>query len=419
MSRWSPSTLALPLLAVLVVLGLVVVPLSVGGDTHDDGETVFVVDLDASGDAHWQIIERTPLADAEDEAAFNTVAEAFEAGEYDLASPDSIRTAAELVDESTDRSMTVTEPSRTSAVEGTEGNLTGTLTVSFTWENFARMGDDSDDLYIDDVLETERGLWLPGLTADQKLVVRAPDGYAVLDASVPPQDGELHWEGPAEFDRGMLAATFVGNGNTDDTDDTDDSSDGNGTDDASDTTTDSTDDDTDDSGFGLLGFGIAGVAVVVLAALLVVFREQLRDLLGGSPEPDAGGSATDGGSATEASTGEMAAGADEPTPAADTDEAETGVADTDGAETGVAAASDDGIDEDLLSDEERVERLLERNGGRMKQADIVDETGWSNAKVSQLLSSMADENRVDKLRIGRENLISFPDVDVTDSQSDS
>ena len=81
------------------------------------------------------------------------------------------------------------------------------------------------------------------------------------------------------------------------------------------------------------------------------------------------------------------------------------------------AATDDGgtdeddIDPDLLSDEERVERLLRANGGRMKQATIVKETGWSNAKVSQLLSAMDEADRVDKLRIGRENLISLPGED--------
>lgn len=47
----------------------------------------------------------------------------------------------------------------------------------------------------------------------------------------------------------------------------------------------------------------------------------------------------------------------------------------------------------------------------MKQANIVKETGWSDAKVSQLLSAMADEERVEKLRLGRENLISLPDED--------
>lgn len=69
------------------------------------------------------------------------------------------------------------------------------------------------------------------------------------------------------------------------------------------------------------------------------------------------------------------------------------------------------IDVELLSDPERVERLLEEHGGRMKQAAIVEETDWSTAKVSQLLSDMAEEERVEKLRIGQENLISLPDED--------
>jgi uncharacterized membrane protein len=71
---------------------------------------------------------------------------------------------------------------------------------------------------------------------------------------------------------------------------------------------------------------------------------------------------------------------------------------------------------DLLSDEERVEHILRQHGGRMKQAQIVEETRWSNAKVSQLLSAMAEAGRVEKLRIGRENLISLPDEDETEDR---
>ncbi len=74
------------------------------------------------------------------------------------------------------------------------------------------------------------------------------------------------------------------------------------------------------------------------------------------------------------------------------------------------------IDPELLSDEERVERLLKRNGGRMKQSDIVEETGWSSAKVSQLLSEMDQEDRIDKLRIGRENLIALPEENITEME---
>jgi uncharacterized membrane protein len=50
----------------------------------------------------------------------------------------------------------------------------------------------------------------------------------------------------------------------------------------------------------------------------------------------------------------------------------------------------------------------------MKQSKIVEETRWSTAKVSQLLSAMDDADRVEKLRIGRENLISLPGEGIED-----
>lgn len=63
-------------------------------------------------------------------------------------------------------------------------------------------------------------------------------------------------------------------------------------------------------------------------------------------------------------------------------------------------------DEELLSDEDRVMGLLDDRGGRMKQVDIVEETGWSKSKVSMLLSDMEEEELISKLRVGRENIIS-------------
>jgi hypothetical protein len=109
------------------------------------------------------------------------------------------------------------------------------------------------------------------------------------------------------------------------------------------------------------------------------------------------------GGATESEPGS------DPDPESDPGSAATTESDRSGA--AVTPPPDDGVEEELLSDEERVERLLRSNGGRMRQADIVTETGWSNAKVSQLLSSMDEADRVDKLRIGRENLISLPGVE--------
>jgi uncharacterized membrane protein len=61
----------------------------------------------------------------------------------------------------------------------------------------------------------------------------------------------------------------------------------------------------------------------------------------------------------------------------------------------------------LLTDEDRVRHLLDRNDGRMRQSTIVEETEWSKAKVSRLLSVMDDNGAIEKLSLGRENVISL------------
>ena len=64
---------------------------------------------------------------------------------------------------------------------------------------------------------------------------------------------------------------------------------------------------------------------------------------------------------------------------------------------------------DALTDEERVLDLIGERGGRIRQSVIVEETGWSKSKVSRVLSRMADEGAIEKITIGRENLIAHPD----------
>ncbi|MFW6457788.1 MAG: helix-turn-helix transcriptional regulator [Halodesulfurarchaeum sp.] len=60
---------------------------------------------------------------------------------------------------------------------------------------------------------------------------------------------------------------------------------------------------------------------------------------------------------------------------------------------------------ELLSNEERVEAYLESVGGRAKQQEMVDALGWTEAKTSQVLSEMAEEETIEKFRIGRENVV--------------
>ena len=64
-------------------------------------------------------------------------------------------------------------------------------------------------------------------------------------------------------------------------------------------------------------------------------------------------------------------------------------------------------DDLLLTDEDRVYNLVREHGGRMKQATIVEETDWSKSKVSRLLSRMDEQGDINKLRVGRGNVIYF------------
>ncbi|AGB14927.1 hypothetical protein Halru_0281 [Halovivax ruber XH-70] len=67
--------------------------------------------------------------------------------------------------------------------------------------------------------------------------------------------------------------------------------------------------------------------------------------------------------------------------------------------------------EPVLTDEERVLDLLEANGGRIRQAVIAEECDWSASKTSRVVGELADEGVIEKLQLGRENLVSMPDED--------
>jgi len=80
----------------------------------------------------------------------------------------------------------------------------------------------------------------------------------------------------------------------------------------------------------------------------------------------------------------------------------------------------DGSDEppeppdELLSNEERVVQLLESHGGRMKQQQVVEELGWTDAKTSQVVGDLRDSGEVEGFRLGRENVLRLPDPDEDD-----
>jgi hypothetical protein len=339
-----------------------------------DGETAvtqtMTVDLRQNGDARWTITKTFNLTSEDETEAFGEVARDFEEGRTDDLGLQSFKRASQQASDATDRDMSITNVTRSSSQTGTATNGTGELSISFTWTNFGRI--EGENLYIDDVFATG---WLGGLSENQQLIIRPPEGYQFFDASVSVtlRNGTIQWTGPRDFTGSTLSATFEQTGNF-----------GPGNPDGP-------------GGNSLLWIGL--VALGLGAVVVYLLRDS--DVLGrldDTSEPDT--------PATERS-------ADNQTEPVDSAADDT----TTAAATGMEDSDDEtGIDEELLSDEERVERLLEENGGRMKQANIVKETNWSNAKVSQLLSSMEEDGEIDKLRIGRENLISFPDEDVADPE---
>lgn len=375
------------LVALPLTVALLIALLSVGGsfaaggsspqlgDPVAPGTLVIEIQLQRHGDARFVVSTAYALENESDRQAFTDLGTEFENGNAKLGlGADTFVRASELASNATGRDMEVTGIDRTATVV----NDTGVLRLSFTWTNFAETT--SGKYRIGDAFNTSSGTWLSSLAADQSLVVRSPPGYYGVFAAPTGgpngariENGDLIWTGPASFEPGFIEVAFQPGERTPDTE--------------------------TPNGYpmaALFGTSVVGIGVLALGAYWwFVYRERQESEpgLGEVPptEAEKGNGAAAGGPGTES-------------------------ADTDGGATATAGGND--VDTSLLSDEERVEHLLRQNDRRMKQATIVQETGWSNAKVSQLLSSMAEEERIQKLRIGRENLIALPDEDIGEVESE-
>jgi len=326
------------------------------------------INVSDDGDTRWTVESRFLIDDDEDEALFEAFADEVTSGTVD----DELRpfqAAAETASTTTGREMSIQnagwgEPQLEQPDDDSEDTQVGVISYSFTWTNFASV--DGDRIFFGDAFETPGGdsTWFPELVENQQLVINSPAGYGLETPT------NLQWDGPHQFEADELEIVFLRGAPLASIDS------------------------------WLVPVGIGGV---VLGAGGYVayryFRRQYDENGAGSDQPTTPAEpAGDGGSEASSSP--------------------TGSAHSNATASGTQIEYDerleDDIDLELLSDEERVNRLLRRNGGRMKQATIVKETGWSNAKVSQLLSKMDDNDEIEKLRIGRENLITLPEVDPTE-----
>jgi len=269
----------------------------------------------------------------------------------------------------------------------------------FTWTGFAAT--DGDDVVVGDVFDG--GFFIGD---DDVLAIAAPDGYAIAEAAPTPDEldnGVAEWHGREDFAdaRPSVRASPAGAGGGPD---------------------DGADDGTAGGVDGALV--LAGVAALLFAIGLAAVAYAVRSgrvTVGGNggdsgSESEASAAASSGATAASKSTADSSAQADaEPSTA--TDESDDGRTESGDGTTeksdGTTEKSDGtaapAVDPDLLTDGDRIKRALRDGDGRMKQSAIVEELGWSKSKTSRVLSQMADQGEVEKLRIGRENVIDLAD----------
>ena len=72
-----------------------------------------------------------------------------------------------------------------------------------------------------------------------------------------------------------------------------------------------------------------------------------------------------------------------------------------------------------ITSHEYIRMALEHHGGRLRQQEVSELTGWSAPTVSQKLSEMEDEDLITRFRTGREKIVCLPDEspDETDAPS--
>lgn len=347
-------------------------------------DVVMEASVEPNGDATWTIEYRTRLATAEEEQAFEELRDDVDADPepYTDGFRDRMETTVAESAEATDREMSV-EDVNVSTKRRDLPREYGSLVYEFRWTGFAVVegsritaGDALDGLFLDD---------------ETAFIVSWPETHRLVDATPSPtetRDGSVVWVGPLEFTgeepRVLVDADTTG---------VDDHESGPGTGLTAEPT------------FLLLGFVVL-LTTVGIAFLAYRSRENASD--DGFIRKSSPSSTTDSAGAARSSPAEGSVPGD--------DSASVTDADVDGAvertaepDAGDGNESPTGTDSALLSNEERVLRLIEEHDGRMKQARVAEELDWTAAKTSQVVTGLRDDGELDGFRLGRENVLSLPD----------
>jgi hypothetical protein len=418
MSRLAPRTLCVVAVVLLATVlgaaapGAAQSTQTVAGTQLAPDDVSLRIDIRENTSAVWEVEYRILLDDENATTAFESVKEDARNNESQFTSEFHHRmdATAQTAENATGREMDVRNVSVTVSRQQLPQEY-GVVTYRFVWTNFAVV--DGDEIRAGDALE---GLFLDEQTS---LLVTWPEGYVAEGVRPDPDDRRTRtvvWNGPFDFGSGEPSITLTPQADA-----------------AATTEAAAGDGDAagpDDSGGPNLWVVGAGLlfAVAVVGGGLMFYRRGGPPF--GRPRPDddggaavttaaAGGATADRTDPTETSgrdgpSTDETAGASRtadagPTDAGPTDEP----AATPGAEGGAEAESDDTPpwEDELLSNEERVLALIEHEGGRLKQQEVAGTLDWTDAKTSQVVRKMRDEDRLDAFRLGRENVLVLPDED--------
>ncbi|MBV0902302.1 helix-turn-helix transcriptional regulator [Haloarcula salina] len=341
---------------VLLAVAMLVPPAAAGfgaldQQSVDPDVVVMTADVGADGSADWTVAYRVRLADDNETAAFEDLQADVRANSsaYTDRFAGRMERTARAAENATGREMTIENVTVQTRTE-TLGQTYGVVTYRFAWTNFAAASDGR--LEIGDSLS---GLFLDGETS---LTVRWPSAYRAEGVTPSPDERtntSVTWRGQQEFGADEPRAVVTSGAAA-----------------------------SDDGGPNtLLVVAAIGLVALVVAAY-AVRRYGLSD---GDDSPDRSGPTESGDSTADTAT---------PPP----NDANGGA----GAET---------PPQDLLSNEEQVVQLLEANGGRLKQQRVASELDWTDAKTSQVISGLRDDDEVETFRIGRENVVTLPDTELT------
>ncbi|MDY6764089.1 MAG: hypothetical protein SV377_00105 [Halobacteria archaeon] len=350
-------------LLLIVVISLLVIPsiaINAGAQTAtEEGFTSFTIHVHENGNATWTVEYREPLQNQRQEEDFREFMEDFEEGNATIfVGIEDLRDIVREGENITGRSMSIEGFNRNVVIQNTVSGKIGIARVTFKWTNFSARHNES--LLVGDVLNG----FIIG--SNQRLVIEY-DTNLTLKKAVPDPDlieqNRLRWDGKRVFEPGNPEIVLGLNTTDENGSDSDPPDDPNPNDPGENGNGSGQNDGSDTNNSMSMTTWMGLVAGLLVAGFIggAISNHYLQAKMGEEAR------------ITEVETEDQ--------------------------------GDEDEVPPELLTDEDRIIHMLQENGGRMKQVDIVNKTDWSKSKVSMVLSDMEDEGTISKLRLGRENII--------------